>query len=147
MAFSITDDLGPVASRYAAGVPAQLLEAGVALIAESLSEPVKAAIAAETPVAPINGGTLQQSTDSAIVPFGTDLMLEVTQDAQSTDGKYYGQFVIHGHRIVAWGHDTGRMQPPDDYVSRGLADVAPEMDAALYAGAGKLALSVAAILA
>lgn len=144
MGFVIDSDLRAVATRYDVSVPGRLLDAGMSIVAESMRTPVESAIKAETPV---DTGQLQTSTSSSILPLPDGVMLQIDQDAESTDGQFYGQFVIHGHRIVAWGHDTGRTQPANDYPSRALVNVAPDMVAALYAGAGKLALSVASILA
>lgn len=32
----------------------------------------------------------------------------------------YAGYVEEGHRIVAWGHDTGRFQPPEPYLRPAL---------------------------
>ena len=32
----------------------------------------------------------------------------------------YAAYVVEGHRIVAWGHDTGRYEPPNDFMRPAL---------------------------
>ena len=39
--------------------------------------------------------------------------------------------MIQGHRIVAWGHDTGRDQPPNPYPDQARILVAPMLQRAM----------------
>jgi hypothetical protein len=59
---------------------------------------------------------------SGLTPVDTGELIrgyhaEDTKDGAEVQTKvYYWKFVEYGHRIVAWGHDTGRFQPPQPHV-------------------------------
>lgn len=95
---------------------------------------------------PVDTGALKDSTKATVFFPSGETLLEEHQDAQSKGGLYYGQFVIHGHRIVAWGHDTGRMQPPNDYPERALEMIRPEVDSILEAAIQDVGTTVAMVL-
>lgn len=40
--------------------------------------------------------------------------------ATGSEEREYAAFVELGHRIVAWGHETGRVQPPEPFLRPAL---------------------------
>lgn len=143
MSFSVSSTIPEIAARFGRGIPPQLLDAGVAMIADSLAEPLKAAVEAETPV---DTGALRASTDTHVIDMPGQAVLEARQTAENESGQYYAHWVFTQHRIVAWGHDTGRLSTPNEYPQRALARLGPEMDAAAHEATAATAVRIARIL-
>lgn len=59
-------------------------------------------------------GTLADSIEDHL--DGHTLVVSAT----GSDERYYAAYVELGHRIVAWGHKTGRVQPPSPYLRPAL---------------------------
>jgi hypothetical protein len=80
-------------------------------------------------ITPVASGALRDSTAVTVRSEGElSATIEVRQPATNAQGQQYAIYVIMGHRIVAWGHDTGRMQPPNDYPARADAILRPAME-------------------
>lgn len=71
---------------------------------------------------PVDTGSLSASTTQEvdrikhvlyIIGYGDESRVE-------PERKYYAAWVDLGHRIVVFGHDTGRVQPPTAYMRRAL---------------------------
>jgi len=84
-------------------------------------------------VTPVLTGNLERSTTASITIIGDGLEAEIAVDqpAQNERGDQYARFLIQGHRIVAWGHDTGRYQPPNPYPDQARIMVAPMLQRAM----------------
>lgn len=65
--------------------------------------------------APEDTGALKESVEHHME--GPTLIVSATGGA---DGRTYAAYVELGHRIVAWGHDTGKVQPPRPYLRPAL---------------------------
>jgi hypothetical protein len=91
-----------------------------------------------TPVASsgASAGKLRDSTardDGQATPDG--FIIGIYQPARSArSGVQYGRFVVNPHRIVAWGHDTGRMYPGNPYPGDAMQQAHPMMQRTLTAG-------------
>lgn len=64
--------------------------------------------------APKDTGALADSIESHLE--GHDLIVSAT----GSEERYYAAYVELGHRIVAWGVKTGRVQPPRPYLRPAL---------------------------
>lgn len=70
---------------------------------------------------PKDTGKLASTTDFTVED--RTLYITATGDEERMGGenrKYYAAWVDLGHRIIAWGHDTGKVQPPTAYMRRAL---------------------------
>lgn len=138
-------ELDALAVRLAAGIPPQLLDAGVLRIAESLQDPVTAAMQDEEPE---RTGALKENTAARASALpGAAALLETRSSAENSSGQFYARWVFTQHRIVAWGHDTGRLSTPNAFPTRALERVSPEITAAVAAGAAGIGALIARILA
>jgi hypothetical protein len=63
-------------------------------------------------IVPVDTGALRESLDLGRID-------DTTVRVGSKD-KDYSVYVEEGHRIVAWGHETGRFQPPQPYMRPAL---------------------------
>lgn len=63
---------------------------------------------------PKRTGTLADSIEDHL--DGHTLIVSAT----GSDERYYAAYVELGHRIVAWGHKTGRVQPPQPFLRPAL---------------------------
>jgi hypothetical protein len=63
---------------------------------------------------PKRTGTLADSIEDHLE--GHTLIVSAT----GSDERAYAAYVELGHRIVAWGHKTGRVQPPSPYLRPAL---------------------------
>lgn len=84
----------------------------VNLLAETLG-PEIAADASR--LAPKDTGAL-----AASVAHGMESTTLVVKASGGAGGREYALWVEEGHRIIAWGHDTGRYQPPRPFLRPAL---------------------------
>lgn len=70
---------------------------------------------------PKDTGKLASTVDHQVTDHS--LYITATGDEERTGGenrKWYAAWVDLGHEIVAWGHHTGRIQPPTAWMRRAL---------------------------
>lgn len=88
---------------------------------------------------------LSAATKANIVEMGavdTGNMVNTTRgessglEGQVTVPADYAVYVHEGHRIVAWGHDTGRYAPPRPFLRRAIDEIRPVFYAALKRAVG-----------
>jgi len=86
---------------------------------------------------PIFGGQNSTATAASIAAAGPDYEPGALRDsirfflrlhllivmATGSDERTYAAYVELGHRIVAWGHDTGRSKPPQPFLRPALYTV------------------------
>lgn len=71
---------------------------------------------------PIDTGALIDSVKYSVDRTEHTLIVQAYGDEEraAENRKYYAAWVDLGHRIIAWGHDTGRVQPPTAFMRRAL---------------------------
>lgn len=71
---------------------------------------------------PKDTGKLADSTDHEVDRDKHVLYVTATGDEEREGErrKYYAAWVDLGHRIIAWGHDTGKVKQPTAYMRRAL---------------------------
>lgn len=65
-----------------------------------------------------------------------------TLKAEVYTEKEYAVPVHEGHEIVAWGHHTGRRQPPNPWMQRAVDRSEPTIDQIFDAAANQMALNI-----
>lgn len=144
MPFTISSTIPEIAAKLYRGIPPQLLDAGVAMIAEELKDRYTEAVIREEPE---RTGQLKDKTASTVTPMPGMAMLETRSDAQNQSNQHYAYFVYTQHRIVAWGHDTGRLSVPNEFPKRAMAAMLPRIEAESLVGAEETATRILRILA
>lgn len=81
---------------------------------------------------PVRTGQLQQS--HVMTPATVH-----TARAEVYTEKEYAVPVHEGHRIVAWGHDTGRKQPPNPWMKRAAERAEGKIDSIFSEAADNIA--------
>lgn len=124
--------------RLAAGI-GEMLHA----MATAIGDTVVPYVQAHTPV---DTGALRDSTVADVSGVGLERTVEIRQPATNEQGTEYVQYVVQGHRIVAWGHDTGRFLPGNPYPADALDQAEPaiqtEIEATVRAFAEGLARGI-----
>ena len=71
--------------------------------------------------APKDSGALAASVSMDVDRIEHKLYIQAYGDESRPEGrKYYAAYVDLGHRIVAWGNDTGEVKPPTAFMRRAL---------------------------
>lgn len=115
-------------------------EETIAVEAALVAEPV---LKAHTPVVT---GKLRDATghgDPEIIDGA--IVIPLVQPAQNKQGVRYWRFVANPHRIVAWGHDTGRMYPGNPYPAEAMLEAEPPMQRVVTDGAERIVMRIGAL--
>lgn len=124
---AVQNTLGPTLGALASLIP-DLAANAVAIEAEQIFQVSQklVPIGAAKKGVPVDTHPLQQSGQvSEPMRDGTRVTVSITYGGDSAP---YAVFVHEGHRIVAWGHDTGRMQPPTKFLEQPLFDAKDGME-------------------
>lgn len=70
---------------------------------------------------PIDTGKLIDSVYYEVDREKHELNVGATGDPERPEGRqWYALYVDLGHRIIAWGHDTGRVKQPTAFIRKAL---------------------------